>query len=251
MSSAQASQVKLGGHAAEARYAALIGGKKIQGSRKKDIRDSKEGCHSVKSGQKKWQIFLYARSRLKEDFYGKVKDSLLACIDAFPASYSEYREPNQRKTAKMRLQSAMVSLKQNLDENERKKDFLNKSFFNGGEVDYLAIESNGEFHVFARKDALAILEKRTYLANSKARQAGQFDDQKVVFKLTRTDKTIGEIEMRSDSEQHFREVKFWMSKPLVFGLLKSGVANPKQVTKGLVGYGSAYGYLANLLRGNR
>jgi hypothetical protein len=46
---------------------------------------------------------------------------------------------------------------------------------------------------------------------------GQYDDQKVVFKFE--GKTIGEIEMRNDSEVHYREVKFWLHKALSLELL--------------------------------
>jgi hypothetical protein len=56
------------------------------------------------------------------------------------------------------------------------------------------------------KDVVKVLSEKISVENSKARQKGQIDDQKVVFKVDK--RTIGEIEMRNDSDVHYREVNF-------------------------------------------
>jgi hypothetical protein len=73
--------------------------------------------------------------------------------------------------------------------------------------------------------------------NSKARQRGQFDDQKVVFKVLC--KTCGEIEMRNDSEIHYREVKFWLDKKLTFDLLTSQITRKRNLSERITLYGKA------------
>jgi hypothetical protein len=73
--------------------------------------------------------------------------------------------------------------------------------------------------------------------NSKARQRGQFDDQKVVFKVLC--KTYGEIEMRNDSEIHYREVKFWLDKKLTFDLLTSQITRKRKLNERITLYGKA------------
>jgi len=64
------------------------------------------------------------------------------------------------------------------------------------------------------KDVVKVLSEKISVENSKARQKGQIDDQKVVFKVDK--RTIGEIEMRNDSDVHYREVKFWLNKDKTF-----------------------------------
>lgn len=45
------------------------------------------------------------------------------------------------------------------------------------------------------------------------------DNQKLFLKFQV--KPYGEIEMRNDSDIHYREIKFWLSKNLTLNLLKS------------------------------
>jgi len=58
------------------------------------------------------------------------------------------------------------------------------------------------------------LSKNFAADNSQARNNTQISNQKVVFKVD--NKTYGEIEMRNDSEIHYREVKFWLNNPTYF-----------------------------------
>lgn len=64
----------------------------------------------------------------------------------------------------------------------------------------------------------------------------KFFNQKVIFEI---DKICGEIEMRNDSEVHYREVKFWLDKKLTFNLLKSKIKKFKKLNKGLILYGTS------------
>ncbi|RHZ36478.1 hypothetical protein [endosymbiont GvMRE of Glomus versiforme] len=61
---------------------------------KKDVIDLSGDSHSVKGGQKKWQIFLYGLNRFKEDFraMNRIGELLINCINAFPKSFDEYQK---------------------------------------------------------------------------------------------------------------------------------------------------------------
>src|SRR5436190_88816 len=63
-------------------------------SAKKDVIDPSGDAHSVKSGLKKWQIFLYGLTRFESDTLFRVMngmgDLLINCIKSFPETYEEY-----------------------------------------------------------------------------------------------------------------------------------------------------------------
>ena len=69
------------------------------------------------------------------------------------------------------------------------------------------------------------MSKNLDVVNSQARNESQTSNQKVVFRI---DKTYGEIEMRNDSEVHYREVKFWLYKMLTFELLLANIKESKR-----------------------
>lgn len=71
MSHKKASYVKLQGHKDAQEFAELLGvGKEFKSDlkAKKDVIDSEGYSYSVKSGEKKWQIFLYSKKRFEEDY---------------------------------------------------------------------------------------------------------------------------------------------------------------------------------------
>lgn len=181
----------------------------------------------MKSGVKKWQIFLYSKSRFKEDpiFQGvnRLGDLFIQCIDCFPENRQEYL--NDKDSAKTRLQTYMKELKNELSDPKILKAFLEKSLFNAGEVTFFVIKKDEEFHIFWNEDVVNTIANNLQVENSKARIAGEFDAQKVVFKLKSNKTTLGEIEMRNDSDIHYREVKFWLSKPLTTRLLIDFINN--------------------------
>ncbi|HQN49240.1 MAG TPA: hypothetical protein PL104_07290 [Caldisericia bacterium] len=87
------------------------------------------------------------------------------------------------------------------------------------------------------KDVVKVLSEKISVENSKARQKGQIDDQKVVFKVDK--RTIGEIEMRNDSDVHYREVKFWLNKDKTFKILQENIQNRFLIKENIFIYGES------------
>ena len=246
MTSKQAQRVKLAGHKAEKIFADLIGGMVYTGlTRKKDVLDKQGNIHSVKSGAKKWQMFLYSKNRFETSigFFGA--NFFIACIDSFPKKREEYVRNKER--FKSRLQEPMRKLKNFLSEacnnrfflHDNKIIFLLEAIFHSSEVDYLTINKGAVFHIFDAEEVIKIIHVSTTLVNSKTRQQGQMDNQKVVFKIVDDNSTIGEIEMRNDSDVHYRQVKFWMDKEKTFNLLKSKISPVKKISERISTYGRA------------
>jgi hypothetical protein len=186
---------------------------------KKDVIDPSGDAHSVKSGEKKWQIFLYSRNRfLSDDGFqalNGVGGLLIHCIDAFPPSYKEYR--NDPDAAKKRLQTPMRELRDRFQRKALLRAFLMKSIFNGGEVNYLTILYEKHFHVFLNTDVVGTMGRRFEVVNSQARRAGEFDAQKVLFRYEGFN--VGELEMRNESPGHYQEVQFNMNSQPAISLL--------------------------------
>jgi hypothetical protein len=84
---------------------------------------------------------------------------------------------------------------------------------------------------------IEVLSNNFQVENSKAKTKNQMDDQKVIFKVR--GKTYGEIEMRNDSEIHYREVKFWLDKNATFKLLVSSIKPSKNFNERIILYGTA------------
>ncbi|MBI2251676.1 MAG: hypothetical protein HYU63_02795 [Armatimonadetes bacterium] len=185
---------------------------------KKDVIDKSGDSYSVKSGKKKWQIFLYSKRRFEEDTIFRRLNGLgkimLQCIECFPDTYNEYTKDKLRY--KNELQKSMKELREKLQNKETLSAFISKAMFNAGEVNYLSIKHEGKFYVYDADSVVRILTENLVVENSQARNANQVSNQKVIFKI---DKTYGEIEMRNDSKVHYREVKFWLNKKLIVNLL--------------------------------
>jgi len=186
---------------------------------KKDVVDLSGDTHSLKGGEKKWQVFLYGRNRFDTDDAWHVMDGigelLVACIDAFPLTYVEYQ--NNKLAAKERLRIPMRALAEKLQDKRRLRAFLNKSIFNSGEVDYLTTKHKGIFDVFLNRDVVDVLSDNLEVTNSRAISVGNVPDQKVIFRYKGIN--LAELEMRNDSEVHYREIRFNMIKPKVMSLL--------------------------------
>ena len=206
---------------------------------KKDVIDPAGDAHSVKSGKKKWQIFLYSRSRFVDDdgfqSLNGVGPLLIHCIDAFPPRYSDYE--SNKDVSKERLMTPMRELKDRFQRKALLRAFLRKSIFNGGEVNYLTFLHNDKFHVFWSDDVVNIMADSFVVKNSKARKKGDFDDQKVIF--TVADKNIGELEMRNDSEKHYGEVRFNINKVPCVDMLFGAELEIREFSDEVVLYGEA------------
>ena len=186
---------------------------------KKDVIDPSGDAHSVKSGQKKWQIFLYGLGRFwTDDAWGTMNgigDLLAECINAFPTDFKAYQR--NKPAAKERLRRPMKKIAELLQDKRRLRSFLNKSLFNGGEVNYLTVKHEGIFHVFLNQDVIQEFGDNLEVCNSRAITASQTPEQKVLFRYNGLN--LGELEMRNDSEVHYREVRFNMIKPKAMDLL--------------------------------
>ena len=228
----------------------MIGGEVNLGSHidKKDVIDAQHRFHSVKAGTW-WQIFLYGRERLRTNTIfqglGNMADIMIACLDAYPATFDEYW--NDKETAKSNLQPHMRKLRDELDNPRLFRAFLDKSLFDGGNSDYLSLtlgaanrnRSEKEFRIFHKSDVVESLAQDIEIRNSKRRRAGQWDDQKVVFWSKLHHKNIGELEDRHDSRVHYKEMKFRLHAESVFAILESATPNHNQVARQVSVYGSA------------
>jgi len=243
MTTEAARRVKLSGHEAEKEFADLIGGQIYPGTRKKDVIDAQNNIHSVKSGDKKWQVFLYGKKRF-EDSIGFLGARLfINCIDCFPEARRDYL--NNKTKCKLKIQPKMRTLKDLLESSNpiflhsNKLVFFQEAVFHSSEVDYFTVKENNLFHVFDANEVIRVINDFTVVANSKAIQGDQMDDQKVIFILSDKDITIGEIEMRNDSEVHYRQVKFWLDREITLNLLKDKIKPARKKSTRIIAYGKA------------
>ena len=250
MSSAHASEVKTAGHRNEVDFATLIGGEVQQGSHtdKKDVIDRQHRSHSVKAGTW-WQIFLYGRQRLRTDAIfqglGRVADIMIDCLDAFPPNRANYLA--DKVSAKQKLQLEMRKLLAELQDPRIFRAFLDKALFDGGNAQYLSIfpgpaktqADSKHFHIFHKDDVVDALAADVTLQNSKARRAGQMDAQKVTFRSALLQRDIGEIEVRTDSDTHYREMKFRLNSELVIQILTKLISESSELNPQLTTHGRA------------
>jgi len=204
---------------------------------KKDVIDPSGDGHSVKSGNKKWQIFLYGLNRFEADESFAVMNGmgtlLINCINAFPLSFEEYQ--TNKTECKEALRIPMRALAEKLQKPIRLKAFLSKAIFNGGEVDYWTIKHEGVFHVFYYRDVIDVMSKYFEVCNSRAISKGQFPEQKVLLKYNGLN--VGEIEMRNDSLIHYRQIRFNMIKPRAMELLFEKIPFTKKYNDNVFLYG--------------
>ena len=250
MSSAHASEVKTAGHQNEVDFATLIGGQVQQGSHtdKKDVIDRQHRSHSVKAGTW-WQIFLYGRERLRTDAIfqglGQVADIMIDCLDAFPEDRANYLL--DKVSAKERLQLQMRRLLAEMQEPKIFRAFIDKALFDGGNAQYLSVfpgpaktpAASKHFHIFHKDDVVDALSADVTLQNSKARRAGETDAQKVTFRSALLERNIGEIEVRTDSDMHYREMKFRVHAESVIQILTNAISESSSLHSQLTTHGRA------------
>ena len=246
MTSDQARQVREQGHLDAKEFARIIGvGDDYQNGAtdKKDVVDQNGDTHSLKSGETRWQIFLYSVTRFKEDVIYKVMGGvgdgvgnlILECLNCFPDSFEEYLEnKNKYKTL---LKSKMISLCGKLQDKDVFAAFLVKSIFNCGEVNYLTIKNDEKFHVFLSNDVVESVVENVERQMSKLRGRDQMHYQKVV--LVHDDVNVGTIEIRHDSTSHYKQAVFALNKADIFRLLTSKITNKQEWGDKVVVYGKA------------
>ena len=157
-----------------------------------------------------------------------IGDLLVRCIESFPAKYVEYQK--NKEAAKGRLRVVMREIKERLQLRQLLKAFLKKSIFNGNEVDYLSALHDDRFHVFWNGDVVDLLGGAFEVVNS-------IGEQKVLFKYKGFN--VGELEMRNDSEKHYREVRFNMLKPKVMDMLLTNIGPRQKYSDNIYVYGAA------------
>ncbi|HET6864185.1 MAG TPA: hypothetical protein VFH37_03250, partial [Candidatus Saccharimonadales bacterium] len=96
---------------------------------------------------------------------------------------------------------------------------------------------DGIFHVFLNQDVIDVLGNNLEVRNSRAISAGQFPEQKVLFRYNGIN--LGELEMRNDSPVHYREIRFNMIKPKVMGLLFTNIPETDRYSSKVYIYGRA------------
>lgn len=206
---------------------------------KKDVIDKSGDSHSVKSGDKKWQIFLYGLGRFwKDDTFGAMNgigDTLAECINAFPPDFRVYQR--NKVASKERLRRPMRKLAGLLQDKRILRAFLNASLFNAGEVNYLTVKHEDVFHIFLNEDVIKVFNDNLEVCNSRAITAGQMPEQKVLFRYNGLN--LGELEMRNDSEVHYRQIRFNMLKPKVMDLLFTLIPLTDKFNKRVWVYGNA------------
>lgn len=244
MSSEKAKRVRAEGHADAKLFAQSIGLKEDYQNdpkAKKDVIDKKGDSHSVKSGKKFWQIFLYSLSRFKNDNAFKAMNGIgqimIDCITAIPLDKEEYNK--DKNTYKQEISKYMLQLEEKLQETHMLRAFLEKSIFNGGEVNYLTIKYNDVFHIFYNTDVIDVLANNLEVSTSKAkaRSRNGIPHQKVLLKLY--NKNCGEIEMRNGENNHHREMKFRLHKLPITTLLTKSIGPKETYNENVMVYGKA------------
>ena len=228
MTTTQARKKKTEGHINERHFAGIIGGKVVKGTHKNDVIDQQSNNHSVKGGRY-WQIFLYRKSRLltNTEFQsiGRVANLMVTCLDVFPEKRKDYEA--DKVHFKTLLRAPMRDLYEEIRKPNIFPELLSKAIFNGKEVDYLSIltpcMSNGlsvsekRYHIFTRNDVVSLLSTHLEIGNSRAIKKGDIPEQKVIFRYA--GRNIGEIEIRNESDKHYKEMKWRFEACGVFALL--------------------------------
>ena len=246
----QARNVRQQGHANALAFALAIGMQadyRNDPQAKKDVIDPSGDSHSLKSGKKKWQIFLYGRGRFENDdgfqALNGVGELLIHCIDTFPPEFDDYRRnPNP---SKQRLRTPMRELKDRFQRKALLRAFLMKSIFNGGEVNYLTVLHEDQYHVFLNSDVVRLMGDAFEVTNSGS-QGDNPPEQKVLFR--HNGRNVGELEMRNDGLRHYQQVRFNMHIPQAVSLLLT--IEPSQAfNEQVMVYGAAIRRFGNWNRG--
>lgn len=242
MSHKKAQDVRKEGHAAAREFAAILGLPRDYQNNpqaKKDVVDSNGDSHSVKSGAKRWQIFLYGKNRFETDnaflSMNGIGQLIIKCINVFPKTFSQYT--GNKLYYKKKLGKYMAALKEKFYEKRRVKTFWDKALFNGGEVDYLAVKYENKFHVFLNKEIVAAFGDNFEVDNSKARKKGDTESQKVLFKYKGVN--VAELEIRNSSANHYREVLLVMNKDKALAFLFEKIKRTGTYKEKIVLYGKA------------
>lgn len=286
-SSAVSSEKKMGGHSREADFAALVNGECILGTLKADVRDKIGNRYSVKSGKKwQIFLYGLSRIRsskylrvmegcihafcedhekyfadreiciaYKEDYvrtYGRDKAKKLSNSDLENTLGS-----NEYIKSKYRLMLANEEVRAKLESIEHLRNFLDEAIFNCDEVNLLAIKDttfrkDNYFKVFAREDVLGALCDNFFVATSKSGNVPEdlnVEGQKTLlrYKKKSRDKNVGELEIRNDSKEKYRSVRFNMHSADALAILTGStqMRDFRHVNDNVIAYGGAIQLMQN------
>ena len=124
----------------------------------------------------------------------------------------------------------MERLKEYLLDDENRREFLDKSFFDRM-VNFFVVYHDDVFHIFEKEEAWNVFLKCLDVETNKS-------GWKVVFKWKRL---CGEIEVRTTNDGKYPSIMFTMSKLSAFGLLTENIKKIKELTPTLWLYGRAIG----------
>jgi len=242
LSSSDARLVRKRGHDDAKEFALLIGLEhdyQNDPTAKKDVIDPSGDTHSLKSGEKKWQLFLYGINRFKEDDFFQAMNGvgqlIIQCLESFPEKYEDYVQ--DKNAAKERCRIPMRQLAASLQKKHLVRALINKAIFNAGEVNYLTVKHENVYHVFLDKDVVQVFADAVEVCNSQAYSKNQMPEQKVIFKYNGLN--LAELEMRNDTPVHYREVRFNMIKPRMMELLFSKIQLASKYSEKIRVYGNA------------
>jgi hypothetical protein len=169
---------------------------------------------------------------------------------------ADHLEPNLYIKSKAQLQKATLDVCDALKDKVILRSFLDEALFNKEQVSYLAIKdttykNDGVFKVFAKDDVLDILSSRLLADISEAGKVPEdynVAGQKTLLRYAKSNgtlKNIVEIEIRNDSDTHYRQVRFNLySKDALYLLLEGPQALP---VKDLCSNVKVYGLAINSL----
>lgn len=159
---------------------------------------------------------------------------------------------NEYIKSKDKLAESTTIVCENLKPTNNRRKFLQEAIFNGVEVDFLAIKDDtfrgdGLYRIYEREEVLSILSSELFPGISNAGNVPEdynVSGQKTLLRYktsSGTEKNIVEIEIRNDSIQHFREVRFNMySKDTLILLEKHlGKKSSKSLGNGVIAVGGA------------
>lgn len=159
---------------------------------------------------------------------------------------------NEYIGAKERLAKSTASVRDELSDKNTLRKFLGEALFNNEEVSFLAIKDatykkDEIFKVFSKEDVLDIFSEQLFPGVSKAGNVPEDYNvaaQKTLLCYLRANgksKNIVEIEIRNDSEVHYRQVRFNMySKDALTLLIERPNPLPvKELCNGVKVYGRA------------
>lgn len=197
------------------------------------------------------EIYFIDRTRCIEYKEDLVRNhGRLAAKEITNKSVSSALGKNEYIQSKHNLAKSTKNVCDMLTDKEFLRSFLSEAIFNGDEVSYLAAKDSSYlrdnfFKVFDKEDVLDILTKNLFPAVSRAGFVPEDFNVKgqktlLCYRSDSTDqKNIVEIEIRNDSPEHYRQVRFNMYSKDALRLLLDELEATKKVSskKNLIFFG--------------